>query len=333
MTPLPYRPPSLSRKIAFALTTILGLLAAVEATWRCAFGWNSTWLDCHRYDPVLGWRLRENWTGRWEWTAGLSHINPQGLRDDQPVEVKKPGERRLLVLGDSVTFGAKVRTEETYCKRLEAHLAEAGKPWRVLNGGVTGYDPAQEADWLERIGLGLEPDALAIGFCWNDVFPSDRSEWSTRYGANGATEWLNGHSLTFYQFQRGIQRLQARVPSYIGKQAPGPTCAERVEAGWPAIEHAYTRIAARARQHELPVFLILFPTRFDAEGLIDDGLRARLNTFAAQEGWSVIDLREVFAADPDALYLPSDNLHPTVLGHQRSAEAIGKALIERKLIR
>src|SRR6202011_4380293 len=95
------------------------LFAGIEVVWRTAVGWQWTWLDCHRYHPVLGWCLREGWSGRWEWTAGACRINARGIRDDRPVGPKAANEKRLLVLGDSITFGARVRTDETYCQHLE----------------------------------------------------------------------------------------------------------------------------------------------------------------------------------------------------------------------
>ena len=325
------RPLSTRRKIVFSLLTCLLLFGGAEAITRTVFGWRWSWLDCHRYHAVLGWCLREGWSGRWEWTAGESRINPQGLRDDAPIGPKIPDEKRLLVLGDSITFGARVRTDETYCHHLERLLAEAGRPWRVLNGGVTGYDPAQEADWLECIGLDLEPDALAIGFCWNDIFPSDRSEWATKYAANRTTQWLNERSVVFYSLQRGLQRLLARAPRFLGHAPPGPTRDEVIGQNWLLIEQSYRRIARHARERHLPVVLILFPTRFDAEGLATDDLRERLQKFSRAEGWEVIDLLSVFRTDPNALYLPDDQLHPTAQGHRKAAEFIAREWLAKHL--
>jgi lysophospholipase L1-like esterase len=318
---------SLRRKVFFSLVCCVLVFAGVEALGRTIVGWRWTWLDCHRDHPVLGWCLREGWNGRWEWTAGASQVNPQGLRDERPIGPKQPGERRLLVLGDSITFGARVRTEETYCRRLEDALAAAGQPWHVLNAGVTGYDAGQEADWLELFGLRLQPDAIAIGFCINDLLPTDRSEWRRHYAANRVVQWLNEHSITFYSLQRTLYRLAVRVPRYLSKRKPEPSIDEVTDQGWPEVENAYRRIAARARERNLPVFLIIFPNRVDAEKEVSHNLRRRLKDFAAEHGWAVIDLLDVFAVDPTAMFLPKDLLHPSALGHQRSGEAIARQFL------
>jgi lysophospholipase L1-like esterase len=323
----PRRTLSTGRKSLFALVTCVVLFAGIELTWRALHGWNWTWLDCHRYHPVLGWSLRENWEGCWEWTAGASRINAQGLRDDRDVGTKPRGEKRLLVLGDSVTFGARVRTDETYPHQLEVALARAGLKWRVLNGGVTGYDPAQEADWLEIFGLDLQPDAIAVGFCGNDVLPSDRAEWQAQYAANRVSQWLNEHSIACYGIQRSLQRLAARLPRYVGVEHTAASFEEHVERSWPRIEEAYGRIARHARERNLPVYLFVFPSRADVRGLTKHSLRRRLRELCEREHWEMVDLFDVFRAHPDQLFLRDDELHPTPLGYQRTAEFIVKKLV------
>jgi lysophospholipase L1-like esterase len=324
------RPLTLRRKLLYSLLSCVLLLGTIEVAWRTAAGWHWTWLDCHRYHPVLGWCLREGWSGYWEWTAGACRINEQGLRDEHPAETKAAGEKRLLVLGDSITFGGRVRTEETYCHQLERLLVEMPQAtpgvWRVLNAGVTGYDAAQEADWLELFGLDLQPDALAIGFCYNDIIPADRSEWAAKYAANRATQWLNEHSIAFFSFQRSVQRLGARLPLFLKKPPPGPSPDEVIARNWSNIEEAYRRIARHARERGLPVILIIFPTRDHAEGKRHDDLAQRLQAFAREEGWLVVDLLETFRADPEGRYLPEDCLHPSPLGHRCAAEVIARAL-------
>ncbi len=140
------------RKALYTVLFWTVLIATIEIGWRVANGLNRHWLDCHRWHPRLGWSLRENWAGRWSWTGGYARINAQGIRDDDPVTPKPAGERRLLILGDSITFGAKVRTDQAYPHVLERNLLERGLNWRVLNGGVTSYDPSQEAEWLDIFG-------------------------------------------------------------------------------------------------------------------------------------------------------------------------------------
>jgi lysophospholipase L1-like esterase len=319
-------PPRLSRrkKLLFALVTLLLVAVLLEVGLRSAVGWNGQWLDCHRGHPVLGWCLREGWSGEQSWTGGRSSINAQGLRDDRPVGPKEPGEKRLLVLGDSVTFGAEVRTDEAYPAQMEEALHRAGRPWRVLNAGVTSYDAGQEADWLEEFGWQLEPDVVAIAFCRNDVYPSDRSNGKLRTATSAPVSWLTEHSVVAFYLERGVWFGQARLASRFGRQDAPPS--------FEAVEEPYRRLAARARERRVPVVLIVFPTLDLIEGRETDDYSERLQRLAKELGWGVIDLDAAFRDDVASLFLPNDPVHPSAAGYRRAGQALAREVVERNLL-
>jgi lysophospholipase L1-like esterase len=312
------------KKLLFSLVTLLLVAALLEVGLRSAVGWHQEWLDCHRGHPVLGWCLREGWAGEQSWTGGRSSINAQGLRDDRPAGPKEPGEKRLLVLGDSVTFGANVRTEEAYPAQMEQDLRRAGRPWRVFNAGVTSYDAAQEADWLELFGWQLEPDVVAVAFCRNDVFPSDRSNGRLRTATSAPVSWLTEHSVVAFYLERGVWYGQARLSSRLGRQDASPS--------FEAVEEPYRRLAARARARQVPVVLIVFPTLDLIEGRETDDYSERLQSLGKELGWGVIDLDEAFRDDAAILFLPGDPVHPSAAGYRRAGPARAREGTERNLL-
>lgn len=331
-TPRFRRPLTLGRKFLFSLAASILFFLALEVGGRLVHGWNRHWLDCHRWHPVLGWSLRENWAGWWCWTGGYSRINAQGIRDNRPVGPKAPTEQRLLMLGDSITFGAGVRTEQACPAQLERALKQAGRPWRVLNGGVTSYDPAQEADWLELFGWQLQPDFLAVCFCRNDVGPSDRSQDRGSEATGTLSRWLTEHSILAYNYQRALWYLQARLGLASPTQVPAQADAqprEQLLVGWPFVEQSYRCIAQRARERNIPVLLVVYPTLDQLEGRTTDDLSERLQKLCLQLGWHVIDLETVFAAEPASLFLKGDTLHPNAAGYQRAAEFLARSLTEQ----
>jgi hypothetical protein len=62
--------------------------------------------------------------------------NAHGLRDrDRPA--KAPGTKRVLVMGDSYTWGYAIAEEEAYPQVAERLLAQRGRPdIEVINGGI-----------------------------------------------------------------------------------------------------------------------------------------------------------------------------------------------------
>ena len=121
-------------------------------------------------DPVLGQRLAPNYTG---WFAGVPvRINSLGFRDvrDYPLE-KSPNTFRILVLGDSVTFGHGALWESTYPLLLEQELKRwrGDIDWQVWNLGVPGYNTSTELRYLEQVGPRYRPDLVVVGFYENDL--------------------------------------------------------------------------------------------------------------------------------------------------------------------
>lgn len=96
-------------------------------------------------------------------------ISPQGLRDRAFAIPKPPGTRRVLVLGDSVAYGVDVEPAQTFPKVLERLLHAPGRPVEVVNSGVLGYTPYNEAEYYRARGREFQPDVVVVAFCMNDV--------------------------------------------------------------------------------------------------------------------------------------------------------------------
>jgi lysophospholipase L1-like esterase len=129
-------------------------------------------------DPELKFRNRPDFSSTYEGVE--MKFNELGLRDD-PVGPKPPGEYRILLLGDSQTLGWGVARDSTWAVRLQKILVQrTGRPIRVINAGVAGYDTRQEYRYLMRDGLKLEPDLVMLMYMDNDIQIDDKpyDPWS-----------------------------------------------------------------------------------------------------------------------------------------------------------
>jgi len=112
------------------------------------------------YDPVLGWRNIPNWSAT---TKGQPlTINSQGLRGRDFDYDKEPGASRILVLGDSFTWGYGVADEDVLTVGLERRLAASRQNWRILNTGVSGWGTDQEYLFLVNEGFKYSPDIVVL---------------------------------------------------------------------------------------------------------------------------------------------------------------------------
>jgi len=101
-------------------------------------------------------------------------INSHGLRDREFSETKPPGVCRIVMLGDSTTFGWGVPAEQTVAKILERELNGSGTPggrFEVLNAGVGNYGTVQEYNHYLTYDRQFRPDMVVLEYFINDAEP------------------------------------------------------------------------------------------------------------------------------------------------------------------
>jgi lysophospholipase L1-like esterase len=98
--------------------------------------------------------------------------NAHGLRDrDRPAEA--PRTTRVLVIGDSYTWGYAIAEEESFPQVAERLLAERGRAdIEVINGGVPDYNSRQERALLEKLMPIYQPDVVVLAYVVNDAEPT-----------------------------------------------------------------------------------------------------------------------------------------------------------------
>ncbi|MBM3412512.1 MAG: hypothetical protein FJY19_03925 [Bacteroidetes bacterium] len=116
-------------------------------------------------------RMRPNMEFTHRSVDGVYHFqtNNQGFRNNSPISYsKKPGEIRVLVLGDSHTFGYEVNQLETYAAVAEQRLRDQGINATVINAGLSGTGTGEQLVFLEQEGYKYQPDYIVLGFFEND---------------------------------------------------------------------------------------------------------------------------------------------------------------------
>lgn len=96
-------------------------------------------------------------------------ISSQGLRDREYAIPKPKKVWRILVLGDSITFGLGVRPDCTFVKILETRLRAKYRNIEVINASVMGYTAYNEVQFYIHKGRLFQPDIVVIALCLNDV--------------------------------------------------------------------------------------------------------------------------------------------------------------------
>jgi hypothetical protein len=137
--------------------------------------------DLHRLStcPGLPYELRPGATATIRYGGGSAvqyRISKHGMRGP---ELSDDAVLRVLLLGDSVTFGYYAREESTFASLLAGHLG-GGDSCVTLNGAVGGYNTYTELQWYRCHGRSLNPHIVVLCFCPNDVDdPYGHFSWHT----------------------------------------------------------------------------------------------------------------------------------------------------------
>src|SRR5579864_6199611 len=139
------------------------------------------------YNPTRGWALAPGVRNMSVFDGKILNSNSKGLRGTTEYGyARTPGKRRILVLGDSFTFGFEVSDDETFSHYLESSLPST----EVLNLGVPGYGHDQMLLYLKEEGAKYHPDVVLIGFTHLDIY---RNLWSFYVYAKPKFELVSHH--------------------------------------------------------------------------------------------------------------------------------------------
>ncbi len=163
-----------SRLLALLLGTGVGLVG-IEGALQWGFpqfrGMVSGAVDSPNA-ALYGWGFPPNYEHRWrDFDSGAElrvSMNDRGFKDRARTVARTPGVARIVIVGDSVTFGL-VELAFQYNLVLESLLAAAGCPTEVIALAYGGWATDQELVALQQEGLRYRPDVVIVQFSSNDL--------------------------------------------------------------------------------------------------------------------------------------------------------------------
>lgn len=181
------------RKIALILIYISFLLILFEGSSRLFLSikpiarriritedltWHRKWVSRHQngieiyykfdiYDRSKGWISKPNLRNMPVFEDKILNTNSSGLRGAKDYSYgKHPTNMRIVILGDSFTFGDGVSDTETYSYYLQQMIPTV----EVINMGVHGYGHDQMLILFMEEGLKYQPDIVILGFVYADTY-------------------------------------------------------------------------------------------------------------------------------------------------------------------
>jgi hypothetical protein len=148
------------------------------------------------YRPDLGTIPVPNQRGRKVPVNGpiytFSH-NSWGFRGSQEYG-RKGAAYRVLLLGDSFTYGVGVNDDQTFAHYLQENFTAKKLAVEVINAGNPGKGTDYELRLLKTWGSKIKPDLVVLCFFLNDFFDNAEGQYY-RLGSQGELVPQSPHSL------------------------------------------------------------------------------------------------------------------------------------------
>jgi lysophospholipase L1-like esterase len=237
--------------------------------------------------------------------------NVDGLRDVTRPRETRAGLRRIVVLGDSVTYGHGVEGDEAFPFLLEASLRASGHDVDVFNMGLPGWSTRQERLAYERIARNYKPDVVLLAVCLNDI-----AEMQINLARPP------GFLLSLYRHSAAVRRALGASTREIGAVEELFTAADtpRVQNAFRLFFDEIRTLKSEVVKDGAAFHVVVFPFRFQVEATAPDAsVQRRIAAFAAQEGITILD----FLPELGRLPAPADSFldydHLSVSGHRQVA--------------
>lgn len=291
-------------------------------------------------------------------------INSHGLRDREFAYEKPPGTYRILVLGDSQTFGFGVHAEESYPKVLERILRkEARQPVEVINTGVPGSGTAHQLFFLEHQGWKYQPDLVVVGYFFNDITNNSlcqlyavrdgrltrnastalREEddlWKQSQGKEGVIAYhlpkVSRPNPPFWIRHSHLARLVRQSTANMRLRSQRELQTERMAGARTLTTHLLGEISRQCEERGVKCVVALLPSIRECKHRPDEDLAVRNADLLTQLGGpktTTYDLMPAFRqAGYQPLFYPQDE-HFTAAGHQKVGELLAEKVrrVEEKL--
>jgi lysophospholipase L1-like esterase len=248
-------------------------------------------------------------------------INSDGLRDRE-YDVARGNSARIVVLGDSLTFGWGVEEAGTFVSLLEQEISRE-TPVEMINFGTGNHNTEQQVNLFIEKGLKYSPDGVVVFYFINDAEPtSKRSNWL-------GLSHLRSLTLIWSRTRMVLARFRSSntfVDYYRALYEPD-------QPGWQATKKAFRELRDVCKEKRIALRVVLLP---DLHDLVDYPFLeeyAQVGQFLSQEGIAYKDLLLDFRGTKNSreLWVAHDDAHPNAAAHKMIADH-SRSFVEQEIV-
>jgi hypothetical protein len=256
--------------------------------------------------------------------------NAERLREFLPFEADRDGRPLWAFFGNSFV----------QAPGMLADTARAGVPdRRIFNLGRNEHLFLRLAQVKLLLEHGMKPERIFIELMPVDVVPMGSQPLATNHvTARGALTYLLPRQVRLVDWLMGHSRLALTASVRTGRQRGNPAFrSDRLYQGLHDpllgdLRLLFGNLARVARQHQVPVTLLLIPAFHQVREGAPCGFQDTLTPVLREQGYDVFDPRDAFRRQPDhdGLFIPDKHFSPRgnelllaeLLRHLHDPEAI-----------
>lgn len=239
-------------------------------------------------------------------------INEKGMRGPS-IPPQKKGQRRILLIGSSATFGWGVKEESTMAAVLQKMFDAKKKNAIVMNAGIGNYNTKRYVELTLSKYTDVMPSDIVVNYYLNDaeILNQDGGNILIRNSELAVTFWILANrilgkfgSRSLYDHYRDIYNNS--YPGFIDMNA------------------SLKRLADYAQTHNIRLYLMMMPEVHDLTDYRYGFSHEIMADIAAKYGFIYIDalpaLKKV--ADAESLWAMPGDPHPNAKAHRIFAEVL-----------
>lgn len=245
-------------------------------------------------------------------------INEDGLRGG-PTPPPRPGERRILFLGSSVTLGWGVPEPQIMTSLLMDMFRRDGQEQVVVfNAGIGNYNTLRYVErFLTRL-THLKPTDIVVHYFLRDAeaLESGGGNFLLRHSQFAVTVWV---ALGRLFGSVGEASLLDHYQKVYRPEAPG----------FKDMEASLQKLSAYAKANHIRLYLAMTPDVHNLTNYPFTFIHERIKGLAEKYGYRYIDLLPAFVnLNPSEIWAMPGDPHPNALGQKLMAERIYPVLKE-----
>lgn len=292
-------------------------------------------------------------------------INSQGIREDYEIQQKEENEYRILVAGDSMTFGYGINLRDTYSKQLEKFLNQQNSDslrYYVINTGVPGRNIEELKKFVLSRVLNFDPDLFILRLDINDIepayqiindgkdlkrppfYPNEFNPSGQKEGGRIIPDSMKEVLKRYSRFYPYIEQAYSGLRIFLGTNKPFDCLKWELEIlrylasdddevikRFNILKKDILEIDNFLSKNQIKFLVVIIPLRSQAEiEGAPDNIQVDLKKFLEDNKVAFIDPLENLKKEAGkTLYLPNDG-HPNEKGHQIIAESIYQFLGSNK---